>query len=171
MNLGDSLSASGARNPRKTAVILGHECLPYEQPENFSESLARWLLEQGYRGTIQRGIRAWLDSGHLNNIVVEFFKPGASEADARWDFPISYSGSGVDDDMWLDKNYLRQIIAKSKRPSRNCTYRVLLCTDDGAPAVDGFTRCSFLSTGQMSARQAGTVIVTGHVTAGATYWR
>src|SRR5262249_39399112 len=115
--------------------------------------------------------RAWLDSEHLNNIVVEFFKPGASEADARWDFPIGYNGSGVDDDMWLDKNYLRQIIAKSKRPSSNCTYRVLLCTDDGAAAVDGFTRCSFLSTGQMSARQAGTVIATGHVTAGATYWR
>jgi hypothetical protein len=122
-------------------------------------------------GTIERGIRAWLDSGHLNNIVVEFFKPGAAEADARWDFPIGYSGSGVDDDMWLDKNYLRQIIAKSKRPSSRCTYRVLLCTDDGAPAVDGFTRCTFLSTGQMSARQAGTVIATGHVTAGATYWR
>jgi hypothetical protein len=122
-------------------------------------------------GTIERGIRAWLDSGHLNNIVVEFFKPGAAEADARWDVPIGYSGSGVDDDMWLDKNYLRQIIAKSKRPSSRCTYRVLLCTDDGAPAVDGFTRCTFLSTGQMSARQAGTVIATGHVTAGATYWR
>jgi hypothetical protein len=121
--------------------------------------------------TIERGIRAWLDSGHLNKIVVEFFKPGASDADARWDFPIGYNGSGVDDDMWLDKNYLRQIIAKSKRPSISCTYRVLLCTDDGAPAVDGFKRCSFLSTGSMSARQAGTVIATGHVTAGATYWR
>jgi Bacterial HORMA domain 2 len=122
-------------------------------------------------GTIERGIQTWLHSGHLNNIVVEFFKPGSSEADARWDFPIRHTGSGVDDDMWLDKNYLRQIIAKSKRPSSDCTYRVLLCTDSGAPTVSGFTSCSFLSTGQMSARQAGTVIATGHVTAGATYWR
>ena len=63
--------------------------------------------------TIERGIRTWLDSGHLNKIVVEFFKPGASEASARWEFPIGYAGSGVDDDMWLDKNYLRQLIAKS----------------------------------------------------------
>src|SRR5580692_4300114 len=67
--------------------------------------------------TIERGIRTWLDSGHLNNIFVEFFKPGSSEADARWDFPIRHTGSGVVDDMWLDKNYLRQVIAKSKRPS------------------------------------------------------
>jgi hypothetical protein len=121
--------------------------------------------------TIERGIRTWLHSGHLSNIVVEFFKPGASEASARWEFPIGYSGSGVDDDMWLDKNYLRPLIAKAKRPTSDCTYRILLCTDRGAPHVDGFTSCPFLSTGQMSARQAGTVIATGHMTAGATYWR
>jgi hypothetical protein len=121
--------------------------------------------------TIERGILTWLRSGHLNNIVVEFFKPDASEASARWEFPIGYTGSGVDDDMWLDKNYLRQLIAKAKRPTSDCTYRVLLCIDSDAPAVSGFTSRSFLSTGQMSARQAGTVIATGHLTAGATFWR
>lgn len=121
--------------------------------------------------TIERGIQTWLRSGHLNNIVVEFFKAGAADASARWEFPIGYTGSGVDDDMWLDKNYLRQLIAKSKRPTSDCTYRIILCTDSGAPTVSGFTNCSFLSTGQMSARQAGTVIATGHMTAGATYWR
>jgi hypothetical protein len=120
---------------------------------------------------IERGIKTWLQSGHLNNIVVEFFKPGASEASARWEFPTGYAGSGVDDDMWLDKNYLRQLIAKAKRPTSDCIYRILLCTDNNAPRVDGFTSCSFLSTGQMSARQAGTVIATRHMTAGATYWR
>jgi HORMA domain-containing protein len=121
--------------------------------------------------TIECGIKTWLQSGHLNKVVVEFFKPGASEASARWEFPIGYTGSGVDDDMWLDRNYLRQLIAKSKRPTTDCIYRTLLCTDNGAPTVSGFTSCSFLSTGQMSARQAGTVIATGHMTAGATYWR
>jgi len=120
---------------------------------------------------IERGIRTWLHSGHLNKIIVEFYKPGSSTTSARWDFPIGYVGSGVDDDMWLDKNYLRQLIAKAKRPTSDCTYRIILCTDNDAPAVEGFTSCSLLSTGQMSARQAGTVIATGHMTAGATYWR
>lgn len=121
--------------------------------------------------TIEQGIQTWLQSRHLNNIVVEFFKPGASIASARWEFPIGYTGSGVDDDMWLDKAYLGQLIAKSKRPTTDCTYRILLCTDAGAPTVSGFTNCSFLSTGQLAARQAGTVISTSHMTAGATYWR
>lgn len=121
--------------------------------------------------TIERGIRAWLQSGHLYNVVVEFFRPGASAASARWDFPVGYDGSGVDDDMWLDKAYLRQLIAKAARPTSDCTYRVVLCTRTGAPAVLGFTDCTFLSTGSLAARQAGTVIATGHLTAGATYWR
>jgi HORMA domain-containing protein len=121
--------------------------------------------------TIERGIRTWLGEGHLNNIVVEFYKPGASNASGRWEFPIAYTGSGVDDDMWLDKSYLRQLIAKSARPTSDCTYRVLLCTAPGASAVPGFTDCSFLLTGQLAARQAGTVIATGHMTAGVTYWR
>jgi hypothetical protein len=121
--------------------------------------------------TIERGIRAWLLSGHLTKIVVEFFRPGASIATARWDIPIRYAGSGVDNDMWLDKAYLRQLIAKSARPTSDCTYRVLLCKDPGAPPVAGFSDCSFLSTGQLAARQAGTVIATGHMTAEVTYWR
>jgi len=121
--------------------------------------------------TIEQGIKTSLHSGHLNNIVVEFFRPFSSVASARWEFPIGYVGFGVSDDMWLDKWYLRQLIAKSARPSTDCTYRILLCTDPGAPAVAGFTSCSFLSTDGLSARQAGTVIATGHVTAGVTYWR
>ncbi len=120
---------------------------------------------------IERGIQAWLKSGHLTKIVVEFFLPGSTSVAARWDFPIGYSGSGVDDDMWLDKNYLRQLIAKSARPSTGCSYRIVLSTDSGAPPVSGFSDCSFLSTAGLAPRQAGTVIATGHMTAGATYWR
>src|SRR5258708_3695113 len=54
--------------------------------------------------TIQRGVRTWSDSGHLNKVVVEFYRPGSSTASARWDFPVDYSGSGVEDDMWLDRD-------------------------------------------------------------------
>ena len=121
--------------------------------------------------TIEFGIRAWLRSGHLTNIVIEFFKPGASAASAVWEFPIGYAGSGVDDDMWLDKAYLRQLIAKSARPTSGCTYRIILCTSPGAPDVSGLSDCPFLSRGNLAARQAGTVIATGHMTAGVTYWR
>jgi|SRR5579863_2882927 Bacterial HORMA domain 2 len=121
--------------------------------------------------TIERGIKAWLETGHLKSVVVEFYKPGSSTASARWDFPTGYTGSGVDDDMWRDKAYLRQLIAKSARPSLNCSYRILLSVKIGAPDVSGFADSTFLSTGNLAARQAGTVIATRHMTAGAVYWR
>lgn len=121
--------------------------------------------------TIERGIQTWLRSGHLTNVVVEFFRPGAMAITARWEFPVSYSGSGVEDDMWLDKNYLRQLIAKATRPTSDCIYRLVLSTSDGSPRVEGFSDCTLLSTSHLSARPAGTVIATGHMMAGVTYWR
>lgn len=121
--------------------------------------------------TIERGIKAWLDTGHLKSVVVEFYKPGSSAASARWDFPTGYEGSGADDDMWLDKAYLRQLIAKSARPTLDCTYRITLTVKPDAPDVVGFTDTTFLSTGGLAARSAGTVIATRHMTAAAVYWR
>ncbi len=71
---------------------------------------------------VENGIQTWLYSRHLQSIVVEFFKRGASTASARWDFPLGYVGLGVNDDMWPDKAYLRRLIAKSARPTADCTY-------------------------------------------------
>ena len=147
--------------------------------DNLRNSLREIIRENGLSPeklvqdweTIERGIRTWLNSGDLTDIVIEFFTPGATIASARWEFPITYTSCGVDNDMWLDKNYLKQLIAKSKRPPTNATYRIVLCTRDGRPDVEGFSRCTFLSTGQLVARQAGTVIATGHMTASVTYWR
>jgi hypothetical protein len=121
--------------------------------------------------TVERGIRVWLESRDLTSIVVEFYRPGATSVSGRWDFPVGYAGLGVDDDMWPDKAYLRQLIAKSARPSSDCTYRVVLCTRPGAPSVSGFSDCTFLATGALAARSAGTIIAAGQLTAAATYWR
>jgi hypothetical protein len=161
------------------AFIYAHTHSIVFMSDNLRNTLREVIRENGLDpnklmqdwSTIERGIRAWLESRHLNNVVVEFYKPGATSVTAKWEFPTSYVGSGIDDDMWLDKSYLRQLIAKSARPTSDCTYRIILCTNTGAPHVEGFTDCDFLSTGQLAARPAGTVIATGHMTAAVTYWR
>ena len=114
----------------------------------------------GSRDNLTRAITTWLESGHLTTVVIEFYRPGATLADARWDLPVAYTGSGTEDDMWRDKNYLRQLIAKAKRPSADCSYRVVLFHSHGAPEVDGFSSCTMLGTGTLVARQAGTAIAT-----------
>ena len=88
----------------------------------------------------------------MKSVVVEFYKPGSSVASARWDFPAGYEGSGADDDMWLDKAYLRQLIAKSARPTLDCAYRITLSVKTRAPEVAGFSDTTFLSTGTLAAR-------------------
>ncbi len=47
MNMGNLLSSSAERNPRKTAIILENESVSYEQLDHSTTSLARWFLQQG----------------------------------------------------------------------------------------------------------------------------
>jgi acyl-CoA synthetase (AMP-forming)/AMP-acid ligase II len=49
MNLGNLLSASAERNPRKTAIVLEVQNISYEQLERSTTSLARWFLRQGWK--------------------------------------------------------------------------------------------------------------------------
>lgn len=128
-------------------------------------------LMEHWESWVERGVRTWLASGHLTAVSIEFFEPGASAITTRWDFPIEYAGSGVDDDMWMDKSYLRQLIAKAPRPTSSCIYRVMLHTAPDEPKVDGISHVPFLSTGQLAARPAGTIVATGHIMASAAYWK
>jgi long-chain acyl-CoA synthetase len=47
MNLGNLLSASAARNPRKTACVFENESISYELLDRSTTSVARWFLQQG----------------------------------------------------------------------------------------------------------------------------
>jgi long-chain acyl-CoA synthetase len=75
MNLADSLSTSAVRNPRKTAVILGHERLSYEQLEYSSESLARWLLQRGYKPGDRIALH-WPNSVEMVKLLFACFRAG-----------------------------------------------------------------------------------------------
>lgn len=119
---------------------------------------------------VDRAARTWLESGDLLAIVIEFYRPNADTASARWDFPVRYDGNGVDE-MWVDKAFFRDAIAKATAPPSGCTYRILLTTRDGRPDVPGVSRTSFLSINGLTAREAGTIIATPDLMASARYYR
>lgn len=75
MNLGDFLSASTARNPRKTAIALENERISYEQLEHSSASLARWLLRQGCKPGDRIAIH-WPNSIEIVKLLFACFKAG-----------------------------------------------------------------------------------------------
>ena len=147
--------------------------------DNMRTALREIIRENGFSpdklvqdwSSLERGMKAWLESGHLDAVTVEFFVPGTTKVVARWDFPVAYTGSGVDDDMWLDKAYLRGLIAKSERPTNNCLYRVYFSLLPGAPDVAGFSSVTTYEIGHLQPRSAGTTIATGHLTAGVRYWK
>lgn len=114
--------------------------------------------------------RTWLETGHLEAIVLEFYKPGSTCAAARWDFPIRYDGNGVDE-MWVDRLFLEETFSKASTPPSGCLYRIVLQTDTRRPDVPGVGPTTFRSTNGMTAREAGTVIATPDIMASARYYR
>ena len=122
-------------------------------------------------GVLGEAVRTWLASGHLNGVTIEFFKTGSDRAELRWDFDISYSGSGVDDDMWVDREHIRRTIEKVGKPPAGCVYRVILSASAGRPYVAGMMDATYKSTAGLVGRSTGTAIATQDIMAGLKYWR
>lgn len=119
-----------------------------------------------------KAVQTWLESGHLQSITIEFFEPGSDGLLTRWDFPISYGGSGVDDDMWVDKLLVQQTIAKAPKPPANASYRVLLeAPSSSRPFVPNMVDTSFRSTEGLTCRNSGTSMATPDIMAGINYWK
>ena len=119
---------------------------------------------------VDRAARIWLETGDLLDIVIEFYRPNSDRASARWDFPVRYDGNGADE-MWVDRAFFQDAIAKATAPPAGCTYRIVLRTKDGRPDVQGVSRTSFLSTDGLTSREAGTVIATPDLMASARYYK
>ena len=127
------------------------------------------ILIDGWSNWVYNAARRLMETGHLNSIVIEFFVPGSNTASGRWDFPVRYDGNGIDE-VWVDMDYFRATFGKAPRPPANCTYRVLVVPAPGAPDV-GLTFVSFKSLGNLTAREAGTVIATPDIMASAVYYK
>jgi hypothetical protein len=115
--------------------------------------------------------KRWMETGDLLGVTIEFYYPNSNRAEHRWDFDISYGGSGVDDDMWVDREHLKRTIDKAGRPPAGCVYRVLLSSKPGRPHVDGIYSVPFKSTEGLISRSTGTAIATQDVMAGLRYWK
>ena len=119
---------------------------------------------------VDRAARAWLESGHLTSIVIEFYWPGSDVAVARWDFPTRYDGNGVDE-MWVDRLFFEDSFAKAKAPPAGCSYRIVLFHKPGEPDVPGLSSTTMRSINGLVAREIGTVIATPDIMASARYYR
>jgi hypothetical protein len=115
--------------------------------------------------------RTWLRSGHLRELMLEVYAPGSSKATARIDIPVRYDGSGVDDDMWVDRDHVRRTASHIGKLPAHYRYDVVFRLAPGAPPVPGMGSAILRGTGGLTVRSAGTVIATPDIVGCLRYWK
>ena len=121
--------------------------------------------------SIHRAMRAWLDSQHLEKIVLEVYNPSTGALVLRWDIDIVYQWSSGDGTFYTDTEQLRYHIRKAGVAPADALYDVLLKNKPGRPDVAGWGPGSFRSTDGMVRQSLGSTIEHSGLGANAAYWR
>jgi hypothetical protein len=118
--------------------------------------------------TNELAISTWLQSGHLEEVTIEVYRPGSSSSIGRWDLSIEH---GTDaDGFWFDPDDIYYHIRKCGHYPADCEYAILLSTKPGRPDVLGWSSCKFRSTEGMVRQSIGTMIDANGLKASASYW-
>jgi hypothetical protein len=121
--------------------------------------------------TLHNGIKTWIESGHLNTVVLEVYNPADNSLVGRWDIAISYSYTGGDGSFWTDTDDIRYAIKKAGVYASSCRYDVLLDNMPGAPSVAGWGTGYFRSTNGMVKQSIGTTVEASGLSGGFSYYR
>ena len=118
-----------------------------------------------------RALRAWLDSGHLQRVVLEIYHPETDALITRWDVDVVYSWSSGDGSFWTDTEQLKYHILKAGVAPSAAVYRLLMDNKDGRPDVEGWSKSSYRSTDGMVRQSLGSTVEHSGLGASAAYWR
>lgn len=120
---------------------------------------------------LHRGIKAWIDSGHLKKVVLEVYDPDTDALVGRWDVNISYEWTSGDGQFWADTDAIRFAIKKAGVLPSTANYRVITTTSPGRPSVDGWSSTTLRSTDGMIEQQIGTAIEASGLSGCVSYYR
>jgi hypothetical protein len=118
-----------------------------------------------------RGISTWIDSGHLEKVVLEIYDPKTDALITRWDLAISYSwdiSAGV---AWTDPDQLKYAIRKAGLVPSAASYRVIVTNSNAYPSVAGWSSGTLRSTSGLVQQSIGATISHNGLSANTTYWR
>jgi hypothetical protein len=147
--------------------------------DNILRSLKNILLYSGLdpeklvddRDVLHRGIKTWIDSGHLRKVVLEVYDPGTDDLVGRWDVNISYEWTDGDGQFWTDTDAIRFAIKKAGVLPSMAKYRVVATTAPGRADVAGWSTTSLRSTEGMVEQRIGTSIEASGLSGGMSYYR
>jgi hypothetical protein len=122
---------------------------------------------------LERGIAAWLASGHLKTVTLEVYDPSrrGNGLVGRFDFTLDYGYyPGGDGDLWLDPDTVAHAIRKNGSFPANCEYRIVAECTPGYPAAAGWQTTAYRSTAGFTRHTVGTAIGGGSLGAGLAYY-
>jgi hypothetical protein len=123
------------------------------------------------RDSALRAMRTWIESGHLERIVLEIYDPGTDKLIRRWDLDISYEWTAGDGSFYTDTDQLRYHIQKAGIAPSQAKYCLMFKLKPGAPDVAGWGSAPFRSTEGMVKQSLGSTIQHSGLGANAGYWR
>lgn len=120
---------------------------------------------------IERGLKAWMDSGHLERVRLEIYDPKTDDFVGGWDFNIDYGYGTGEGEMWADIEQIRSTIIKCGIYPSSCEYRVLVTNKPNYPDVEGWSSASARSTDGFVFQSIGTAVGSHSIGAESGYWR
>ncbi len=127
-------------------------------------------LVESWESTM-RAIRTWLDSGHLETVVLEIYDPRTDALVGRWDIDVIYTTGLGDGGFWTDTEQLKYHICKAGLAPSKARYRLVLQNRSGYPHVHGWEPTRFRSTEGFVRQSLGSTIEHYGLGASAAYWR
>ncbi|MVS98861.1 HORMA domain containing protein [Devosia marina] len=121
---------------------------------------------------LTRGLQTWLNSQHLERVVLEIFNPTTNALIHRWDIDIVYNWSGGGDgSFWTDTDALNYAIKKNGIPPSTAKYRIITTQKTGYPAVAGWSDTTYRSTEGMVRQSLGGTVDHNGLGGSTSYWR
>jgi hypothetical protein len=147
--------------------------------DNILKSLKDILLYSGLDpgklsadwNVLHRGIKTWIESEHLLNVVLEVFTPSNDKLLGRWDIDIAYEWTGGDGQFWTDTEMIRFAIKKAGVLPAAAQYAIKVSLRNGYPSVPGWSSTTFRSTVGMIEQRIGTTVEASGLGGGVSYYR
>lgn len=121
---------------------------------------------------LERGISTWINSKHLETVVLEVYNPSTDALIGRWDIDISYEWNGDGNGrFWVDTEQIKFAIKKAGVWPGNSKYSIICRNKSGRANVEGWSTTPFRSTAGMVKQSLGTTIEHSGLGAAASYYR
>ncbi|MGV8838817.1 MAG: HORMA domain containing protein [Bauldia sp.] len=116
-------------------------------------------------------LQAWLQSKHLETVLLEIFNPKTDALVGRWDIDVVYTAGTGDGGFWTDTDQIKYHVRKAGLMPSEASYRLLLRTKPGRPNVRGWSTATSRSTAGFTRQSLGSTIEHNGLGGSAAYWR